>query len=76
LVAPGTGILFGVWQIRTTRDLVVLFGALLCMPIAGALFGGALAVLLNPPTSRRSSAITVGGTIVSLVAFGAWVFTR
>ena len=76
MVAPGIGILFGIWQIRTTQDLVVLFGALPCIPIAGALFGGALAVFLNPPRERESLAITVGGMIVFLVAFGAWVFTR
>ncbi len=76
MIAPGLGILFGIWQIRTTQDLVVLLGALLCVPITGALFGGALAFLLNPPTSRRHWAITVGGTIASLVVFGAWIFTR
>jgi hypothetical protein len=73
VVAPGMGIFYGIWQIRTTQDLVVLLGALLCIPIAGALFGGALAVFLNPPTERRSLAITVGGMIVFLLAFGAWV---
>ncbi|HVX14152.1 MAG TPA: hypothetical protein VHC22_23400 [Pirellulales bacterium] len=75
MVASGIGIFYGAWQVGT-QDLLVLLGALFCIAVMGALFGGALAVVLNPPTSLRNLVVAVGGTIASLVAFGAWVFTR
>ena len=81
-VGPGICFLYcisqivsGAWPIYT-QEPVVIFGAMLGVPVTGASFGSALAVIMNWPTRRWCWAVAVGGTVASLVAFGAWVFTR
>jgi hypothetical protein len=69
MVAAGIPPLIWMDQIHT-QDLLVLFVAcLFCLLVPAALFGGALAVLLNPPTRPRFVAITIGGMIVFLITF-------